>query len=132
MSTQTVTIDEITKSFTFPTLPKQSGLPVYKPIVAIHAKLKINAMSIPTTLGGSQHGHLGLVLPPATYLTVANVPFVHCLKLHLHPTICNFLSLEAQETSTCASALLYLLFGITPKLPSPPPPSTGACTEPCC
>jgi hypothetical protein len=75
MSSQTATVDKITKSLTFRTIPKITGAPTYVSIAAIHAKLKINAASIPTTLGGGQHGHLGLVLSPATYLIVANIAF---------------------------------------------------------
>lgn len=87
MSSQTATVDDITKSFTFPTIPKHSGVPTYESIAAIHAKLKINAASIPTSLGGGQHGHLGLVLSPATYLTVANVPFVRPANPGIHPHV---------------------------------------------
>jgi hypothetical protein len=54
---------------------------------SIHAKLKINAASIPTILGGGQHGHLGLVLSPATYLTVANVAFNRPGNPGIHPHI---------------------------------------------
>jgi hypothetical protein len=66
------TVDEITKAFPFQTIPKITGRPTYETIAAIHAKLKVNAASIPTPLGGGQHGHLGLVLPRNTYRTVAN------------------------------------------------------------
>jgi hypothetical protein len=87
MSPQTATVDEITKAFTFPTLPKHSGIPTYETIAATHAKLKINAASIPTSLGGGKHGHLGLILPPTTYLTVATVPFDRPPNPGIHPTI---------------------------------------------
>lgn len=87
MSSQTATVDKITKSLTFKTIPKITGAPTYVSIAAIHAKLKINAASIPTTLGGGQHGHLGLVLSPATYLTVANVAFDCPANPGIHPHI---------------------------------------------
>jgi hypothetical protein len=75
MSTQTATVDDITKSFTFPTIPKHSGIPSYETIAATHAKLKINAASIPTTLGSGKHGHLGLVLPP-TPMSLSSIPSI--------------------------------------------------------
>ena len=82
------TVDEITKAFPFQTVPKITGRPSYETIAAIHAKLKVNAASIPTPLGGGKHGHLGLVLPRTTYRTVANnTTFDRPANPGIHPTL---------------------------------------------
>jgi hypothetical protein len=75
MSAKAATVDEITKSFIFPSLPKHSGIPIYETIAATHAKLKVNASRVPSPLGGGQFGHLGLVISPVNYLTIANEQF---------------------------------------------------------
>ena len=62
-------VDSIRDSFPFPTLPTQNGVPTYETIKAIHMKLKSNAASIPSTLGGGNQGLLGLVLDDAVYHT---------------------------------------------------------------
>ena len=31
--------------------------------------------NIPTTLGGGNHGHAGIIMDPARYLAIAEVPF---------------------------------------------------------
>ena len=38
-------------------------------------QLKANTASIPTTLGGSNHGYLGLILSPTAYMTITATPF---------------------------------------------------------
>ena len=39
-------------------------------------KLKANASSVPTTLGGENHGHLSLLLTDITYVMLSLVPFI--------------------------------------------------------
>jgi hypothetical protein len=46
-----------------------------KPIAKVHLKLKANAASVVSKLGGGAHGLLGLILPPATYATLTNAVF---------------------------------------------------------
>ena len=76
MTTTTAqSVEDIRNSFPQITLRKIAGEPSYADIREIHNILKSNAASIPTTLGGGAHGHLGLVLGVATYLTVAGVAF---------------------------------------------------------
>jgi hypothetical protein len=88
MTTKAATVDEITKHFLFPTLPRHTGTPTYETIAATHAKLKINASGVPTPLGGGQFGHLlGLVMSPNAYLTLANEPFTRPANPGIHPTI---------------------------------------------
>jgi hypothetical protein len=68
-------VESIGKGFPFLTIAKQPGLPTYETIAKVHLKLKANAASVVSELGGGAHGLLGLVLPTATYTTLTNVHF---------------------------------------------------------
>ena len=58
-------------------LTKIHGKPTYESLQNISTELKANASSVPTSLGGGQNGHLGLLLSDARYITVAHaVPWV--------------------------------------------------------
>jgi hypothetical protein len=85
MTTTTKTVENIKESFPYPTIPIQNGKPTYETINATHEKLKINAAAIPTKLGGGRHGHLGLVLSPATYNAVTGTPFTLPADPGVHP-----------------------------------------------
>ena len=58
--------------FQHPVLTRIHGPPAYGTLQVIFSELKANASSVPSTLGGGQHGHLGLVLPEAKYLQLPN------------------------------------------------------------
>eukprot|EP00957_Ditylum_brightwellii_P107805 8224091-Ditylum_brightwellii.AAC.1 len=47
------------------------GKPTYTAIRAVHHLLMENTVSVPTVLGGGQHGHLGLVTNPVCYLAIS-------------------------------------------------------------
>jgi hypothetical protein len=81
------TVDEITRAFPFQTSPKVNGQPTYETITTIHSKLKVNATTIPTPLGGGRHGHLGLILPNTTYKEITNAVFECPANPGIHPTI---------------------------------------------
>jgi hypothetical protein len=68
-------IESIREGFPFITIAKQPGLPTYETIAEVHLKLKANAASAVSELGGGAHGLLGLVLSPTTYATLTNVVF---------------------------------------------------------
>jgi hypothetical protein len=51
-------------------LTKIHGKPTYPTLQTLYTELKANAGSVPTTLGGGLHGHLGLLLPPTSYATL--------------------------------------------------------------
>jgi len=55
-------IDYRTTFFEFPQLTKIHGEPDYDTLHRLHNELKSNAGSVPSTLGGGAHGHLGLIL----------------------------------------------------------------------
>jgi hypothetical protein len=59
-------------------LKKVHGKPTYESLEILTTKLKANAGSVPSTLGGGQHGHLGIILSAAHYTTLPHtVPWVH-------------------------------------------------------
>jgi hypothetical protein len=68
-------IESIRECFPFITIAKQPGLPTYETNPEVHLKLKANAASVVSELGGGSHGLLGLVLPPPTYATLTNFVF---------------------------------------------------------
>eukprot|EP00957_Ditylum_brightwellii_P117533 8964173-Ditylum_brightwellii.AAC.1 len=55
-------IDTITKSFLHPVLPSVVGQLTYEAIYEIHKLIMENASAIPSTVGGGNQGHLGLVI----------------------------------------------------------------------
>jgi hypothetical protein len=58
-------------------MTKIHGLPTYESLTTLSTELKANASSVPSTLGGGLYGHLGLILSPARYATLAgSVPWV--------------------------------------------------------
>lgn len=68
-------IETIKESFPYPVIPKHVGLPTYDVIAAIHMKLKANAASISSTLGGGNHGLLGITVSRTTYLNITGHQF---------------------------------------------------------
>ena len=68
------------KYFEFDKLDKVQGQPNIDSIVQLRRQCKINAQTVPTTLGGGQLGYLALVIPPAEYNAIPGAaPFVRPL-----------------------------------------------------
>ena len=63
------------------------GEPTYQTLKELKDQLKANAASIPTTLGGGNHGYLGLILSPAAYTTISPTAFVEPAYPGQHPAI---------------------------------------------
>ena len=58
-------------------LTRIHGQPTYETLQLLATELKANAASVPSTLGGGQYGHLGLILSVDRYATLAHtVPWV--------------------------------------------------------
>jgi len=70
------TIESVKENFPHPNIPAQPGMPTYEVIAAAHRKLKANAASVTSTLGGGTHGLLGLTILLATYQTITGHAFV--------------------------------------------------------
>ena len=58
-------------------LTRVHGQPTYETLQTLATEIKANASSVPSTLGGGQYGHLGLILSADRYATLAHtVPWV--------------------------------------------------------
>jgi hypothetical protein len=65
----------IESDFEYKELNKIHGEPTYETIERLHNQVKANAASVPSTLGGGNLGHLGLVLSAQKYAMISNDPF---------------------------------------------------------
>ena len=54
---------------------KIHGEPTFDNLQVLLNQLKANAKSVPSSLGGGQHGHLGLILSPQQYQLLSLTPF---------------------------------------------------------
>ena len=77
-STTAAGVIDIKKTFfDYPELTKISGEPTVMSLLKLKNELKANAQSVPTVLGGGQHGHLSLILTTEEYENIApNTPYV--------------------------------------------------------
>ena len=63
--------------FQHPELTRIQGEPTTSSLITLQNEVKTNAMTVHATLGGGNHGHLGLVLSPAEYAQIPNTaPYV--------------------------------------------------------
>ena len=53
------------------------GEPTYPSLELLLKELKANALNVHSNLGGGTHGHLGLVISPASYAHISATPFNH-------------------------------------------------------
>eukprot|EP00957_Ditylum_brightwellii_P009314 704768-Ditylum_brightwellii.AAC.1 len=60
-------INGITKLFPHQILPTIVGQPTYQTIYEVHKFLVEIASTIPSMIGGGNHGHLGLVIKASKY-----------------------------------------------------------------
>ncbi len=57
------------------TVTKIHGQPMNQDLTTLENELIAILTNIPTTLGGGNHGHAGILMEPARYLLIAGVPF---------------------------------------------------------
>ena len=76
MSGQTTVPNYRETLFEYPDLSSMHGEPTYETLRVLTNQLKANARSVHTTLGGGQHGHLGLVLTQAQYAILSPTPYI--------------------------------------------------------
>lgn len=72
-----LTVDKIIAKFPVKSVPHIEGEPNYESISDMVQILYANAASLPTTLGGGQHGHIGLVMNDILYATLSITPYIH-------------------------------------------------------
>ena len=82
-------VDYATAFFEFPNLDKIVGKPSYKTLKSLKKQQRANSISVVLSdLGSGGFGHLGLVLTPAEYASIANVLYtcpVHPGPLDIQP-----------------------------------------------
>ena len=93
-------VEDITNTFPTP-ITKITGEPNYESSKYLKNQLKANAASIPTTLGGGNHGYLGLILSPATYTTITATQFVEPIYPGQHPNVPDGTSAADTSTIVC-------------------------------
>ena len=77
MATTRIEPDYKNQFFQHPELTRIQGEPTTQGLITLQNEVKTNAMTVHTTLGGGQHGHLGLVLSPTDYAAIPNTqPYV--------------------------------------------------------
>eukprot|EP00957_Ditylum_brightwellii_P022672 1709767-Ditylum_brightwellii.AAC.1 len=69
------TPDEIKAKFPHPMLQQVEGDPDYAAINAILQQLYENTATIPSSLGGGAHGHIGLVMEPTLYSSLSTTAY---------------------------------------------------------
>ena len=63
--------------FEYKALTRVNGEPTFTSLQKLLLELKLNAVSVPTTLGGGAHGFTSIILSPPTYTTLSPFhPFV--------------------------------------------------------
>jgi hypothetical protein len=70
-----LSVDDIIAKFPTKTITPIHGEPDYASISDMVQTLYGNAASLSTTLGGRQHGHIGLIMTPILYATLSNTPY---------------------------------------------------------
>ena len=69
-------VDYVASYFKYKTPTPIQGTPTYKALKRLKAELRANASSVETSLGGGNHGYLGLVLSDAEYENVSPTAFI--------------------------------------------------------
>ena len=72
-----LSVDDIVAKFPAKTIPHIQGEPDYASINDMVQMLYSNAASLATTLGGGQHGHIGLIMTPILYATLSIAPYLN-------------------------------------------------------
>jgi hypothetical protein len=94
-----LSVDNITAKFPAKTIPSIQGEPDYATISNMVQFMYGNAASLPTTLGGSQHGHVGLIMTPILYNTLSNTPYTAPANPGPSPTHAHNASATTRETA---------------------------------
>ena len=82
MGLRAVTRDEQRKEL----VTKIHGQPMDHDITTLVKELVIIAASIPSRLGGGNHGHAGIIVETTKYLNMAGVPFIDPIHPRIYPT----------------------------------------------
>ena len=98
-----LSVDDIIAKFPMKTLPIISGEPDYTYINTVIQFIYGNAASLPTTLGGGQNGHIGLITTHLLYATlVPNNAYSAPIEPGILPLMAANLSVVTRETQKTA------------------------------
>ena len=75
MTGKSQSVDDIVSKFPIKTLPRIDGEPTYESINNIMKILYANEATLPTTMGGGTHGHIGIIMKPELYSTLSEIPY---------------------------------------------------------
>ena len=70
------TLVDYTSVFEHAELTSIRGRPDFRTLTILFDQLKANAQSVRSLLGGGHHRHFGMVLTPAQYAPLSDVPYV--------------------------------------------------------
>ena len=70
-----LSVDNVVSKFPMKSIPTIDGEPDYNSINTMIQLLYGNAASLPTTLVDGQHCHIGIVITPQLYTTLADTPY---------------------------------------------------------
>ena len=82
MGLRAETRDEIRKEL----VTKIHGQPMDHDITTLVKEHVVIAASIPSRLGGGNHGHAGIIVETTKYLNMAGVPFIDPIHPGIYPT----------------------------------------------
>lgn len=68
--------DDIIAKFPHNTLPRIEGEPTYESINEMSQYIYVNAATLPISLGGGQHRHIGLIMKPSLYAKLSSTGYV--------------------------------------------------------
>ena len=80
-------VDDIIAEFPTKILPPIPGKPDYDCISKLNQLMYGNAATLPTTLGGSAHSHVGLIMNETLYVTLSSTAYVAPAEPPLTPFI---------------------------------------------
>ena len=86
MTSSVPSIEDFTNAFPTQLTPIVEEL-TYATLKTLKDHLKANATSVSTTLGGRNHGYLGLIISPATYAIISLMAFIEPAYPGQHPVI---------------------------------------------
>ena len=99
--------------FAHPILTTMAGTPTHWSIQVLQRELYTNARSVPSTRGGGNHGHLAVLMDPATYNALTGVDFAppdHPGQNPVHgngPTASQITEINRQFAAALAEYTLY-------------------------
>ena len=94
-----LSVDDVVSKFPIKTIPTIDGEPDYNTINTMMQLLYGNAASLPTILGGVQHGHIGIIMTSKLYTTLATTPYKSPPDPGITPTYAIGASAEIRQTN---------------------------------